>query len=99
MNYLFIKVTNHSLTPEEFNLVCFFLQMAHESCKRVNDGVLFERIPVEEKHRYDEMGREATTEEFYRWKIKDICTRALMFRGDPTNTNKSYALDIIYKKD
>ena len=93
-----IKVSNHSLTPEEFNLVCFFLQMAHGSCNRVDDGVLFTDIPVEEKRRYDDMGCEATTEEYFRWKIKDIYTRALMFRGDPCNVNKSYALDINYKE-
>lgn len=91
-----IKVTNHSMTPEEFNIVCFFLQMAHPSCKRVDDGVVFDNIPVDDPCYYDDMGREATTEEYFRFKIKDICTRALLFRGDPGNPEKSYRLEISY---
>lgn len=97
MKFISIKVTNHSLTPEEFNTVRFFLQMAHSSCKSIEDGVLFERIPVEENQWYDDMGCKATTEEFYKWKIKDICTRSLlMCRVETANENKSYALNITY---
>jgi len=91
-----IKVTNNSMTPEEFNIVCFFLQTAHPSCKRVDDGVLFDNIPVLDSCYYDEMGREATTEEYLRFKIKDVCTRALLFRGDPGNPEKSYRLEVSY---
>ena len=91
-----IHITNHSMSAGNFNLVCFFWQMAHSGCRRTDDGVVFKKIPVEQPRYYSDMGSEATTEEYFRWKIHDICVRMIGLRGDSKSLEQGYALNITY---
>ena len=94
-----IHITNHSMTEANFNIACFFWQMAHSHCKRVEDGVIFGPIEIEPEQYYKDMRRTATTEEYYRRKIKNICERMVSLRGDREPCEQRYMLNISYAYD
>lgn len=89
-----IHITNNTLPPGDFNTLCFYLGVSHDG-RRVADGFLMENISVELERHYREMGRTATTEEYYRYMIRRISERALSFTGCVT-VDASIELHITY---
>ena len=89
-----IYISNCSLLPMDFNTLCFYIQVVYPARRDFGELVL-EDIPVEDSRYYEEMGRDATTLEYYRHQIHLIAARALSFTGT-TNVDEKYGLTAVY---
>lgn len=92
-----LLLSNAGLTPEDWNIACFFLNTAYLDCERDGDSLLFAEVSVQEaekKSYYEDMRSEATAIDYQRWRVLQICRDMLALRGKEKYPDNKLKLEI-----
>lgn len=92
-----IRVRNSNLPEHLYAQFCFMLQLAGP-CERTEDGVVFSDIEADQPvHLSEGAVTVVSTEEYFRFKIRQTCARVCGWFGKPTDPHElQYGLLINY---